>query len=96
MFEKYLDEVLPNRQLQKIIAEYFGYLFVSNRVLKLEKALILYGTGANGKSVIFEVLERAVGRQRECVQLLAGEFDRQQGLQPGNAGQQAGELCVGD
>lgn len=61
LFDKYLDEVLPNKQLQKIIAEYFGYLFVSNRVLKLEKALILYGTGANGKSVIFEVLNGLLG-----------------------------------
>jgi putative DNA primase/helicase len=36
--------------------EYLGYLFVRNKSLNLEKSLILYGTGANGKSVLFEIL----------------------------------------
>lgn len=58
-FEKYLGEVLPDMDRQLVIAEYLGYLFT--RELKLEKALILYGPGANGKSVMFEVITALLG-----------------------------------
>lgn len=60
-FQKFLDEVLPEPQLQNILAEYLGYIFIKNSVLKLEKVLLLYGTGANGKSVLFEVLMALLG-----------------------------------
>lgn len=53
-FEKFLEEVLPDKASQNIIAEFIGYCFTRN--LKLEKCLFLYGTGANGKSVIFEIV----------------------------------------
>jgi putative DNA primase/helicase len=62
-FQKFLDEVLPESELQEILAEYLGYIFVKNSVLKLEKVLLLYGTGANGKSVLFEVLMALLGNQ---------------------------------
>ncbi len=60
-FLKYLHEVLPETELQDILAEYFAYIFVRN--LKLEKALFLYGSGANGKSVMFEILCALLGRE---------------------------------
>lgn len=60
-FQAYLDRVLPDKELQDIIAEYFGYIFTRN--LKLEKALLLYGTGANGKSVLFDVMNALLGRE---------------------------------
>ncbi|MGC1631274.1 MAG: phage/plasmid primase, P4 family [Gelidibacter sp.] len=62
-FQKFLDEVLPELELQNILAEYLGYIFVKNSVLKLEKVLLLFGTGANGKSVLFEVLMALLGSQ---------------------------------
>jgi putative DNA primase/helicase len=62
-FKKFLDEVLPEPELQNILAEYLGYIFVKNSVLKLEKVLLLFGTGANGKSVLFEVLMALLGSQ---------------------------------
>ncbi len=62
-FQKFLDEVLPERELQNILSEYLGYIFVKNSVLKLEKVLLLYGTGANGKSVLFEILMALLGTQ---------------------------------
>jgi putative DNA primase/helicase len=60
-FKKFLDEVLPEPELQNILAEYLGYIFVKNSVLKLEKVLLLFGTGANGKSVLFEILMALLG-----------------------------------
>lgn len=60
LFNKYLNEVLPDEEKQNILAEYVGYIFA--RHLKLEKTLLLYGTGSNGKSVFFEVLQALLGR----------------------------------
>ncbi len=50
----FLDEVLPDKETQKTLQQALGYLFIQD--LKLEKAIFLYGTGSNGKSVVFEVL----------------------------------------
>lgn len=60
-FTTYLNRVLPDKGLQDILAEYMGYVFVKH--LKLEKALLLYGSGANGKSVFFEVMNAILGSQ---------------------------------
>ncbi len=62
-WQKFLDEVLPDKDKQKVFAEFFGYIFIKPSVLKLEKMLILYGTGANGKSVCFEVLNALLGSE---------------------------------
>lgn len=59
MFLSFLDRILPSKSLQAIIQEFAGWIFSD---LKLEKALILYGTGANGKSVLMEILSEIVGR----------------------------------
>lgn len=63
LFEKYLNRVQPDIERQKVLAEYLGYLFIRNGSgLKLEKVLVLYGRGANGKSVFFEVVSALLGR----------------------------------
>jgi putative DNA primase/helicase len=51
----FLDTVLPDKDTQKTLQESLAYLFTKD--LKLEKAIFLYGTGSNGKSVVFEVLQ---------------------------------------
>lgn len=65
LFLKYLDEVLPDKKLQNILAEYLGYVFIRNgaNYLKLEKALFLYGGGANGKSVFFDIVKAILGNE---------------------------------
>jgi len=60
-FEAYLKRVLPEQELQDIVAEFFGYVFTKN--LKLEKALLLYGGGANGKSVLFDIMNALLGKE---------------------------------
>lgn len=62
-FQKYLDRVLPDKSRQMVLSEYMGYVFVKNSVLKLEKALILYGDGHNGKSVFFDIILKALGTE---------------------------------
>jgi putative DNA primase/helicase len=64
IFERYINRVLPDIESQRVLAEYLGYLFIKHGGrLKLEAALILYGSGANGKSVFFQVVEALVGRE---------------------------------
>jgi putative DNA primase/helicase len=62
LFTEYLNRVLPDMERQKVLAEYLGYIFIKHgSSLKLEAALILYGTGANGKSVFYEVTNALLG-----------------------------------
>lgn len=63
IFEDYLNRVLPDIERQRVLAEYLGFVFIKHgsNTLKEEKALILYGSGANGKSVFFEVVNALLG-----------------------------------
>ncbi len=63
LFAKYLDRVLPDIERQMVLAEYLGYLFVNTQTLKLEKILMLFGGGANGKSVLFEIVNALLGKE---------------------------------
>lgn len=61
IFEQYLNEVLPDKEQQMVLAEFIGYVFIRNATLKLEKFLILLGDGSNGKSVFFDVICSLLG-----------------------------------
>ncbi len=54
---------MPEQELQNILAEYLGYVFIRTSTLKLEKTLLLYGSGANGKSVFYEIVRSLLGEQ---------------------------------
>lgn len=58
-FIEFLNRVMPDADMQTLMAEYIGYCFT--RDLKLEKMAVLYGTGSNGKSVILEIAARTLG-----------------------------------
>jgi len=61
IFNNFLDRVLPDKQQQNILAEYIAYVFIKHKTLKLEKCLVLYGKGANGKSVFFDIINELLG-----------------------------------
>ena len=63
IFDNYIERVLPNPDQQKILAEFVAYVFISHKILKLEKSMILHGSGANGKSVFFEIILALLGRE---------------------------------
>lgn len=63
IWSKFLNTVLHDTTKQQVLAEFIGYLFISSKVLKLEKVLMLYGSGANGKSVVYEVLNALLGKE---------------------------------
>lgn len=55
----FLDRVLPEMDMQTLLAEYIGYCFTKD--LKLEKMAVFYGTGSNGKSVCLDVITQLFG-----------------------------------
>jgi len=61
LWRQFLNRVLPDPERQQILAEYLGYVFIKQTFLNLEKALLLYGSGANGKSVVFNVIKALLG-----------------------------------
>lgn len=59
LFYKFLNEVLPQKDVQQVLKEFIGCCL--NPSIKLEKVLCCVGTGANGKSVFFETMLRVLG-----------------------------------
>jgi putative DNA primase/helicase len=53
------NEVLPDITLQKIFAEFIGSVYIPS--LKHETALLIHCGGANGKSVIFDIVRALIG-----------------------------------
>jgi len=59
---EFLDDVLEgNTEKIKVLQEFFGLCLT--KITKFEKALILLGDGANGKSVIVYILQKLVGEE---------------------------------
>jgi putative DNA primase/helicase len=77
IFRAFLERVLPDIASQMVLAEFVGYVFT--RGLKLEKALLLYGGGANGKSVFFDVLRALLGEQNASSYSLSSLTDSKNG-----------------
>ena len=58
----FLDAVL-DPHCQKVLQEFMGAIFIDRRKVKIEKMLILYGAGSNGKSVIQSTLIGLLGEE---------------------------------
>lgn len=61
LFNKYLDEVLPDKEKQRILAEFTASVFVKASTMKLEKMLVLLGGGSNGKSLYSDIINALLG-----------------------------------
>lgn len=75
-FNKFIEKVLPDPDLQNILSEFLGYVFIKTSYLKLEKALLLYGTGANGKSVVYDIVNALLGPENVTSYSLESLTDR--------------------
>lgn len=60
-WEAFLGEVMPDEKSRMALQEFFGMVFLDRRSLSVEKMALFVGSGANGKSVIFEVIKRVIG-----------------------------------
>ncbi len=59
LFTAYLNRVLPDMESQNVLQELMGSVFIKN--INLEKIGILYGSGANGKSVLLKIITALLG-----------------------------------
>lgn len=60
----FLDEVLPDDNMKANLQEFFAMCFIDRKKISVEKMAILVGAGANGKSVIFDVMKHVIGEER--------------------------------
>ncbi len=62
-FDKFLDRVLPDKKCQDLLLEMLAYCYTSHKDLNLEKALLIYGSGSNGKSVLWNIVVELLGKE---------------------------------
>lgn len=60
-WDAFLEEVLPCEAERRVLQEFFGMVYLDRSAISVEKFAIMVGQGANGKSVIFEVIKRVLG-----------------------------------
>lgn len=81
--EIFLDRVLPDSVSQRVLQEFMGAIFIDRRKVKLEKMMILYGAGSNGKSVIQQTLIGLLGEDNVktlAISDLIGGAERKQNI----------------
>lgn len=61
MFEKFLNRVLPDIGKQLVLQDFISSIFIPRELMKIEKVLVLYGNGANGKSVLADIITALFG-----------------------------------
>lgn len=61
-FRQYLTDVLPNEDVQKVLQEFLGLIFVDRSKYNVEASLYLLGKGGNGKGVIYELINQILGK----------------------------------
>nr|DAN57880.1 MAG TPA: dsDNA helicase [Caudoviricetes sp.] len=66
LWENFLSEVLPNDADRRILQEFVGFCYINRNNISIEKALLVYGNGANGKSVVFDVITALIGKEYVC------------------------------
>lgn len=79
MWDKFISEVLPNKELQLLIQEVSGYCMTTDT--KYHKAFFLLGGGRNGKSTFLEILRKLVG-DSNCSSVDIANFEKDHGLTP--------------
>lgn len=62
-WQRFLDQVLPDKEMQSILQEFLGCVFIDRKKAKIEKILVLLGPGANGKSVVHDVVRKLFGEE---------------------------------
>lgn len=76
-FDKFMDEVtLSDKDLQSVLLEFMGYSLSHMDASLGQKALILTGDGANGKSVFMDLLKYMAGHGNYCTLNMGYEISK--------------------
>lgn len=59
-WERRLEQWLPDADVRRVIQEFVGYSFIP--YMGFEKALLIQGEGANGKSMFLETIQKMLGK----------------------------------
>jgi putative DNA primase/helicase len=79
-FDKFLDEVmLKDEEMKRVICEFMGYSLSGIDPVIGQKALILYGNGSNGKSVLLEVFKMLAGKGNYSTVSMGNEINKETG-----------------
>ena len=62
MWERFLEEILPDNAERMCLQEFFGMCYVDRERYSIEKMALLIGSGSNGKSVVFDVMKNVIGK----------------------------------
>lgn len=58
-WDKFLDEICPDKEAQKYLQRFFGYAITGHN--RAEKMLVLNGLGGNGKGVLLDTITKVMG-----------------------------------
>lgn len=76
-FDKFMDEITSkDKDLQSVLLEFMGYSLSNMDASLGQKALILTGEGANGKSVFMDVLKHLAGYGNYCTLNMGHEISK--------------------
>lgn len=73
-WEKRLAQWLPDEDTRKVVQEYMGYSFIP--YMGFEKAMLIQGEGANGKSMFLETLQLMLGKEITASATMSFLFSR--------------------
>lgn len=76
-FHQGVTGILPEASKRAVLQKFLGASFIDRKKVRFEYFLILYGDGANGKSVIKDVLEGIFGKDEVLPNLDLGQLSRQ-------------------
>jgi putative DNA primase/helicase len=62
-FDRFLREVQPDKSVRYVMAEWQGYVFLPSSTWSLERTMLYFGGGANGKSVMAEIVKAMYGAE---------------------------------
>lgn len=61
LWEKFLVEVIGEKESIMVLQEFLGLVFVDKRMFHVETMLYLFGYGANGKGVVYDLIHYILG-----------------------------------
>ena len=62
-WRKFLTEVISDEDSIRVLQEFFGLMFIDRSDMKIPVAMFLYGTGANGKTVLIDTINYVIGNE---------------------------------